>query len=155
MTTPTRPNLANAADDQMDSLKWLAAQITEEQKTLREMDEKLFSWSATLFVTAFGALAGINGLTSKDWGPLWRTLLVIALIILIGSLLLLASQIRANILRKQADLSQIMGQMSQVHHLTFHLSPVDLDSGLFFFVRWGIITILGTITLVLTWITFS
>lgn len=154
MTAPTRPNPSLAADDQTEALKWLAARISDEQKTLREMDEKLFSWSATLFVTAFGALAGINGLTNKEWGPLWRTLLVVALITLIGSLLLLASQIRSNLLRKQADLNQVIGQMIPSQHQS-QMSSIDLDSGLFFFVRWGIITVLGTITLVLVWITFS
>ncbi|MBX3080475.1 MAG: hypothetical protein KF716_02505 [Anaerolineae bacterium] len=155
MTTPTRPNPSLTSDDTMDSLKWLAERTVEEQKSLREMDDKLFSWSATLFVSAFGALAGLSGLATKQWGPLWRTLLVIGLITLIGSLLLLASQIRANLLRKQADLNQIVAQMAQARGHSMPMTPLDLDGGLFFFVRWGIITILGTITLVLTWLTFS
>jgi hypothetical protein len=155
MNIATRPNPSSAPDDQRASLFWLIERTNEEQKLLRDMDDKLFSWSATLFVTAFGALAGINGFTVRVWGPAWRALLVIAIIALVGSLLLLAWQIRTNLVRKQADLERIVTQLNQMQAQPLILTSLNLDGGLYFYIRWGVISLLGGVTLALTWLTFG
>jgi hypothetical protein len=157
MTSPNRPYMNLVVDDQqLATLMWLADRTSEEQQTLRDMDDKLFSWSATLFVTAFGALAGLNGLTAREWGPLWRTLLCLGIVCLVGALLVLASQIRNGILRKRGEFDALMAQMAQAaQRQPMQVAPADVDNGLFFYVRWGMIMLLGAITLVLTWLTFS
>jgi hypothetical protein len=136
-------------------LIWVAEQAIEQQKTLREMDDKLFSWSATLFVTSYGALAGISGLTTKVWGGTWRLLLVAGIAILVGGLVTLAWQLHGSLLRKQGELKRIIEQLSQVQRYPVPPPDLGLDSGLFFYLRWGIITIFGVIAATLTWLTFG
>jgi hypothetical protein len=136
-------------------LVWLTEQTLEQQKSLRDVDEKLFSWAATLFVTSFGALAGLSGFTTKTWGTTWRMLLVAGIVVLVGGLVTLAWQIRGKLARKQADLQRIMGQIAELKHLPLPISQDDLDGGLYFALRWGIIVAFGVIAVVLTWLTFS
>ncbi|MBX3066430.1 MAG: hypothetical protein KF726_25850 [Anaerolineae bacterium] len=152
--SPSGTNLV-VDDQELATLMWLTNRTSEEQKSLRELDDKLFSWAATLFITAFGALAGIKGLTTQEWGPLWRALLCLGIIGLVAALLVLASQIRVSVLRKGADLERLMSHMARNQQQQWSLSSADIDNGLFFYIRWGIITLLGAITLVLTWLTFS
>lgn len=157
-SAPTRPNTAVPSPDsdiETHMLIWVAEQTMEQQKTLRDMDDKLFSWSATLFVTSYGALAGISGLTTKAWSDTWRLLLVAGIAILVGGLVTLAWQIRASLLRKQSELKRITEQLSQVQRYPVQPPDLDLDSGLFFSLRWGIIVIFGVIAATLTWLTFG
>jgi 1,4-dihydroxy-2-naphthoate octaprenyltransferase len=130
---------------------WMGERAMHEVQALRDMDDKLFNWTATLFVTAFGALVGLRGFGEQQtWSPIWRVLLCATVIAIVGGVILLAFQIRDNLARKQRDVHHIMVEMGRED--ADMMSTSALDSRLFFTIRWGMIAILGMIAVVLVWI---
>lgn len=145
MPTPT------GDDTRMTKLMWMGERTMREVQALRDMDDKLFNWTATLFVTAFGALVGLRGFSEQQtWSPIWRLLLCATVIAIVGGVILLAVSIRTNLSRKQQDVHNIMVEMGRED--ADMMSTSALDSRLFFVIRWGMISVLGLIAVVLIWI---
>lgn len=136
-------------DNQRKTLQWLADQQFSEQQSLRNAEDSLFNWSTSLFLAGFGALTGIKGATSASWGPLWRLLIMVGVACMIVAILLLASLLRTRQQNSQYRLSEILRLLSASSPVPLP-APTTADN-LFFYVRWGALGVIGTVTVILVW----
>jgi len=139
--------------EQQKNLQWLGDQHFEEQRALRAAEDNLFNWSSSLFLAGFGALTGFRGLSTGTWGFWWRVFVILGVLALLGAILLMAYFLHRKYEQNQVVLADIVGRLSQSGQ---SLSPARptlglSDDMLYFYLRWGALTVMGLITLVLVW----
>jgi len=151
-TSPVRIAAPDSNDRSM--LTWLAEAVSRDLQALRESDDRLFSWAATIFVTALGAITSFRGIVEdRSWGGGWRPLLTGSVLAIVVGVLIMAWQIHLGIIRKNAELNRIIDQLGSPANQLYGFN--DLDSSLLFYMRWGIVALIGIIAAFLTWITIG
>ena len=141
------------ADRRRETLQWLANEHFNEQRNLQATDEKLFNWALTVFMAGFGTLSGFRAMTSGGWSLSWRLVLWVGIGIVMGGILLVASQVRRNFEQNERELANIVGQLVQMADDPPLARPLwetnRSESKQGFYLRWGAVTILAVITVVL------
>ncbi len=135
--------------EQRKTLQWLADQHFEEQRSLRAAEDNLFNWSSSLFLAGFGALTGLRGLSEGRWSIWWRMFVMLGVVAILLAILLMAYLTRLKYEKNDAELADIVGQLNVIP--ARQTRDVSEDR-LFFYVRWGALTLLGLITLGLVWL---
>lgn len=136
-----------------ETLQWLANEHFNEQRNLQATDEKLFNWALTVFMAGFGTLSGFRAMTSGGWALSWRLVLWIGVGVVMGGILLVASQVRRNFEQNERELTNIVGQLVQMADEPPLARPLwetnRSESKQGFYLRWGAVTILAVVTVVL------
>src|SRR5258706_6629282 len=94
-----------------ETLQWLANEHFNDQRSLHEKDDKLFNWALSVFMASFGALSGLRTMSSAPWGFSWRLALWIGVALVMGGILLVATQVRRNLEQSQRELANIVQQL--------------------------------------------
>jgi hypothetical protein len=134
--------------EQRKTVQWLAEQRYEEQRSLRAAEDNLFNWSSSLFLAGFGALTGLRGLSEARWGLWWRLLIMLGILAILLAILLMAYLIHRKYEQTEAALADVVAQLD-----TSPARPkTDIaEDKLFFYVRWGALSLMGLVTLGLVW----
>jgi hypothetical protein len=132
------------------SLTWLANQLFEEQRSLRNAEDQLFNWSSSVFLAGLGALTGLRGFADASWGWMWRILLMIAVVVVIGAILMMAYLTRRSYDRNQEQLASILTQINPARPIQ-RLEPIG-ESQMIFYLKWGSLGAIGLVTLGLIWL---
>jgi RsiW-degrading membrane proteinase PrsW (M82 family) len=134
--------------EQRKTLQWLAEQHYEEQRSLRAAEDNLFNWSSSIFLAGFGALTGLRGLSDARWGLWWRLLIILGVLAILLAILLMAYLIHRKYEQHEVDVAQIV---SQLNAAPSRPKVDNSEERLFFYVRWGALSLMGLVTLGLVW----
>jgi hypothetical protein len=127
-------------------LQWFLEKQLEGQRHLRDTEDNLFNLTITLFLASLGTTTTLKGVTDAAWSVQWRILLLFAVAAVIGGILLMALLLHNGQEKAQHEIDRLAAQLAPG-------VPVNLNTlnPLLFYVRWGAVTVMGVVTLLLIW----
>jgi hypothetical protein len=138
---------ASLDNQRRTNLQWLADTYKQDLKEIREMEEKLFSWTTSTFLAGLGVLTGFRTVESS-WAANWRVLLCLALLVVVGGILMVAYRLRLGYEYNRTGLTKATRELLSMPE-EFEKRPGE-DRG-FFYVRWGAIAVLVIVNVIMVW----
>jgi hypothetical protein len=127
-------------DKNEENLRWLVDQLFQEISTLRDTEERLFTWASSTMFATLGVLTGLRGLSNGAWSLTWRFILWFGVVAGMGAVLHQAYLLYNRAVGHRREAVELLQTIDPILAQAPRAQPVD---SLFFFLRWGSIALMG------------